>query len=321
MPGLMARVMLFCYLLLVPSNLFAQVTLHRIGTRVDVQIDAQPFTSFHFGSDWPKPFLHPLRSSSGQIVTRHYPMGQRLGESEDHIWHRGLWFGHGDIQGVDFWREKSHKKTRYPLPIGRIVFRRLPTLKNGNDTGEVSGEFDLISPQGILGSLILHFQFHRLGPHNTVDCWITLVADAGQCLKLGDTEEGTFAVRVAPELRQDRGGSLRNAEGLVGTEQIWGKPSPWVDYSAQIKGKSVGIAIFDHPSNPRHPTHWHARGYGLFSANPFGEHDFYGDPERDGGLTIPAGKQLQFRYRVIVHQGNAASASVESLYSNYARTD
>ena len=300
----------------------AEVRAQRVGDKIDIELDSRHFTSFHFGSNWPKPFLHPLRSPSGVVVTRGFPVEEIAGETRDHRWHRGLFFGHGDIQGIDFWREIGPEKHRFPLPVGTIVLRALGPTKKLEDAVVVTAIFDLLAPgQHRLGSLRQHYRFHKLGKHNAIDARITLTADAGQSLKMGDTEEGTFAIRVAPGLRQDKGATLRNAQGLVGTENIWGKASSWVDYSGRVGGKMVGIAIFDHPSNPKHPTHWHARGYGLFSANPFGEHDFYGDSSRDGSLTIEEGETLALRYRVVVHEEDGASIDLESLYRSYSAED
>ena len=309
---------ILCLCLCQISVTAAEVTVQRVGNRFEITIDSQPFTSFHFGSDWPKPFLHPLRSPSGVVVTRGFPVEEVAGESRDHRWHRGLFFGHGDIQGIDFWREIGPEKTRFPLPIGSIVLRSLGPVQKLEDAAVVTAIFDLQAPgPRRLGSLRQRYRFHKLGTHNAIDASMTLTADAGQSVRIGDTEEGTFAIRVAPGLRQDQGAILKNAQGLLGTENIWGKASSWVDYSGRVGGEMVGIAIFDHPSNPKHPTHWHARGYGLFSANPFGEHDFYKDPSRDGGLTIPDGETLTLRYRVVVHQGDGASVDLESLYRSY----
>ena len=312
----MASIISFCLLQL--SATPPEVGVQRVGDKLDIELDSRPFTSFHFGSNWPKPFLHPLRSPSGVVVTRGFPVEEIAGESHDHRWHRGLFFGHGDIQGIDFWREIGPEKSRFPLPVGTVVLRALGPVQKLEDAAVVTAIFDLQAPgPRRLGSLRQRYRFHRLGKHNAIDARMTLTADSGQSLKMGDTEEGTFAIRVAPGLRQDQGAILRNAQGLVGTENIWGKASSWVDYSGRVEGKMVGIAIFDHPSNPKHPTHWHARGYGLFSANPFGEHDFYKDPSRDGSLTIEDGKTLTLRYRVVVHEGDGASIDLESLYQSY----
>ena len=77
------------------------------------------------------------------------------------------------------------------------------------------------------------------------------------------------------------------------------------------------MLILDHPSNPKHPTFWHARGYGLNAANPFGEHDFLSDKTRDGGITIPAASSLTFRYRVVIHAGAADAAAFDRLSQEF----
>lgn len=288
--------------------------------RVEIEFDSQPLTTYFYNTKWPKPFLFPIRSPTGIKITRNYPMEVVPGEDHEHPWHRGLWFGHGDIQGVDFWREVGGNRSSFPLPVGHFAFRALERAETTNESAIVSASYDLKVGGGeSLGTVKETFVFRRHGGNNIIDVRITILADQGTCLKLGDTEEGTFAIRLRNELREDEGGAtLLNAYGEVGTKKIWGKSSPWVDYSSVVEGKEMGVAILDHPQNPKYPTHWHARGYGLFSANPFGEHDFHGDPERDGGVTIPAGANLDFHYRVIVHPGDAESAGVARLFKEYA---
>jgi hypothetical protein len=82
----------------------------------------------------------------------------------------------------------------------------------------------------------------------------------------------------------------------------------------------MGVAIFDHPGNPRHPTWWHVRDYGLFAANPFGIHDFEKKPAGTGDYRIPAGQSLTFRYRFYIHRGDASEANVGQFWTDYART-
>jgi hypothetical protein len=108
------------------------------------------------------------------------------------------------------------------------------------------------------------------------------------------------------------------ADGRKGEKEVWGKRSPWVDYSGALDGEKLGIAIFDHPSNPKHPTYWHSRSYGLFAANIFGEHDFYNDKARNGSVTLEPGGSLRFRYRVVIHPGDTQEAGIAGLYQNYA---
>jgi len=112
---------------------------------------------------------------------------------------------------------------------------------------------------------------------------------------------------------------MLNSEGAVGEPAIWGKRARWVDYSGTVEGERLGLAIFDNPLNPKYPTYWHARGYGLFAVNPFGERDFYNDKTRDGSLTIPPGQTLTLRYRVLIHHGDAAEARVTESYERYVQ--
>ena len=80
--------------------------------------------------------------------------------------------------------------------------------------------------------------------------------------------------------------------------------------------RTLGIALFDHPANFRHPTNWHARDYGLLGANPFGL-SVYEGPDRNGEYLLPAGDTLEFRHRVYVHYGNAAESRVADRYRDY----
>jgi hypothetical protein len=98
---------------------------------------------------------------------------------------------------------------------------------------------------------------------------------------------------------------------------LWGKPSNWCDYSGEIAGEKVGVAILDHPDNPRHPVRWHARGYGLFAANPWGLSVFTNDKTQNGAMTLDPGKSLRYRYRVIIHPGDVKDANIPSLWTKY----
>ncbi len=108
-----------------------------------------------------------------------------------------------------------------------------------------------------------------------------------------------------------------DADGRVGMAKVWGKRSNWVDYSADVDGEKLGVAMFDHSSNPRHPTYWHARDYGLFALNPFGQNAF--DPAKEEShWTVPKGQKIAFRWRVVIHPGDVESAHVADLYRDYA---
>jgi hypothetical protein len=320
---------LCCALSCCVTTTFAQIAFKEKPKQINVEIDGQLFTSFHFDEKWPKPFFHPLRAPDGTVVTRGFPLEKNEGESDDHHWHRGLWFAHGDINGVDFWRETSGieaQDKKLPLPVGRLVLESAPQFGINLRRGTLQFVAGLVAPDNkTLGTLREQYAFQKLGKHYAINVRVTIQANHGVALKMGDTEEGLLGFRFADAFKEERGATLLNSEGLKGTKNIWGKRARWVDYSTAINNqamvKTVGVAIFDHPSNPKHPTYWHARGYGLNAANPFGEHDFHDDKMRDGSVTIPANGKLTFRYRVIVHNGDAAASKLEELYQAFAKSN
>jgi hypothetical protein len=112
-------------------------------------------------------------------------------------------------------------------------------------------------------------------------------------------------------------GHIVNSEG-VRDDKTWGKRAAWCDYSGPVDGKTVGIAIFDNPANPRYPTWWHVRDYGLFAANPWGLSVFTNDKTQSGAMTVDAGKSVRYRYRVIIHAGNAKDADIAGLWAKYS---
>ena len=155
-----------------------------------------------------------------------------------------------------------------------------------------------------------------------MDFEITLHASNGD-LTFGDTKEGMLAVRLAESMRLNGKigkGHIVNSSGIRDGE-TWGKRANWCDYYGPVGGKTVGIAMFDHPQNPRHPTWWHVRDYGLFAANPFGQHDFEGLADKAAGtLTVPSGRSITFRYRIYLHEGTAEEAEVAQKYEEFLKS-
>lgn len=132
-----------------------------------------------------------------------------------------------------------------------------------------------------------------------------------------------MALRLNEAMRLTRNrkpaeGRIVNSEGLR-DGATWGKRAKWVDYYGPVEGQTVGVAIFDHPRNPRHPTHWHVRDYGLFAANPFGIHDFEKKPDGTGDLEVAAGQSVTWRYRFYFHRGDEQEAKVAERYAEYAQ--
>jgi len=296
------------------------VELRRGDTQIEVLIDARPFTTYYFDPALAKPFLSPLRSAEGTVLTRRFPMQTDVpGEDHDEPHQRAMYFAHGDINGLDFWGEAAFPKWSHHslAKFGRTVFREIKAMSNGPESAMLWVTFDLVAPDGgPIAEESQRYIFRGEEHARIIDCEFIIDANHGP-VKLGDTKEGTFAIRVAKSLDSPPG-HMVSSRGASGEKEIWGRQAEWVDYYGNVGGEEVGLAIFDHPGNFRHPTYWHARGYGLFAANPFGLREFTHDRHQDGSYTIPAGGSLSLRYRVFIHHGDYRQAGVSEAYEQYA---
>jgi hypothetical protein len=309
---------------------WAQVTLTQGSDQIAVEIDGKPFTVFYVGGkDLNRPYLHPLRSASGKIVNRSFPAGQRPGETTDHPHHAGLFYGHGDVNGYNYWAIQN-VPTKPDATMGRIVLKQVVSVKSGKESGSVDVVFNWLKPDGKpLLTETRKMTFHTHPELRIIDFDFDFAAIDKVVFR--DTKEGTFAMRMATPLEEPpakppakaggpaKTGKLMNAQGGERETNVWGKRSEWVDYSGELDGEKVGVVMMDHPGNPRHPTYWHSRGYGLHSINPFGVSDFLNDKTQNGSLTVEPGQHVRFRYRVIVHPG-VSRARLAELYNQYAQT-
>jgi len=296
------------------------VELERNGQQVEVLIGGQPFTTFYFHPEVTKPFLSPLRSAQGTIVTRAFPIQTDIpGEDHDEPHQRAMYFTHGDINGFDFWGEAAFPKWTHTSrdKFGRTVFREIKQMIGGPDSGTLQATFDLVEPNGtVIAQEIQNYVFLGDAQTRTIDCEFIIQANHG-AVRMGDTKEGIFAIRLVKALDSPPA-HMVNSTGAAGEKKIWGRRADWVDYYGTVGAEDVGIAIFDHPKNLRHPTYWHARGYGLFAANPFGIREFTHNRHEDGSYTIAAGGSLTLRYRVLIHHGDYQQARVPDAYKLYA---
>lgn len=302
--------------------LAAQIQLTQVEDQLRVEIDGKLFTEYR--SDMKVPCLFPVVSASGAGLTRNYPLAKAApGEETDHPHHVSIWFTHGLVNGVDFWAQHLERK-------GSIVHKAFgpqstkSTSENGVDTHSATFSVDLSWEEGDT----VHLQETRTytitsrGKTRLIDMKSVLVSPDQDAL-FGDTKEGTSAIRVAPTLRAKGDiakGSIINSEGNR-NEKAWGKRAAWVAYSGPDSfNEPAVVAMFDHPSNLRHPTWWHARDYGLLAANPFGQHDF--ERKRDktlGDYILKKGEPLTFRYRILLHHGDFESAKLEEEWNRYSK--
>jgi hypothetical protein len=290
------------------------VTLTEQDGKVRVEIGGKLFTEYHF-KEVPRPFLYPIHGPGELPMTRNYPMKKVEGEDTDHVHHRALWYSHGSVNGVDFWSESAR--------AGKIVHDKFLKVSSGEKHGELRTRNHWVAPGGkVICSDERTIRFHAGSNPRMLDFEITLIASEGE-VTLGDTKEGTMAIRVNESMRlramkgKESLGRIVNSEG-VRDGATWGKRAAWTDYFGPVEGKTMGIAIFDHPTNPRHPTWWHVRDYGLFAANPFGVHDFEKKPANTGNMVIPAGEKVTFRYRFVFHEGDHQQAGIAGLYDTWA---
>ncbi len=242
-----------------------------------------------------RPILWPVNGPSGAAVTRAYPQTEAApGEASDHPHHQAVWYGHGAVNGHDFWHAGHGERV---VDLGDME------VEGPQEEGVLSRGF-LMSWQ-VKGEELCQeervMSFRGTSEERWVDFELTLHANQTD-LHFGDTKEGTFAVRLAPTLRLKgpvAAGSIRNSAGDTGGK-TWGKRAAWVEYSGPVGGETVYVSLHDHSSNLRHPTWWHARDYGLLAANPFGIHDFERKPGGTGDFTLPKGERLTQRYSLRV---------------------
>ena len=332
------------FLLLSPRSEAAEaqgVTVTELAGKVRFEIRGELFTEYHFAGA-PHVYFYPVVGPGGPPMTRAFPMQAGLeGEEQDHPHHRSLWYSHGSVNGVDFWSEGPK--------AGKIVHGKFLELKSGANSGVIRSENHWIAPDGeVVCTDERTFRVYaRPASERLFDFEITLKA-GGKEVVLGDTKEGSMGIRIAESMRLTVGKNQPGQGHIVQSTGVrdgatWGKRAEWCDYYGPIRHRQtfrallpgkreewgyyygpmrdriLGIAIFDHPQNPKHPTWWHVRDYGLFAANPFGLHDFEKKPPGTGNFVIPAGQTATFRYRFYLHEGDEQQAKVAARYHEYTR--
>lgn len=303
--------------------------------KTDILVDGKLFTSFIWPDNVYKPVLYPVITASGTEVTRGFPLKPRLGEQVDHIHQVGIWLNYGNVNGLDFWGN-GYRGVKEPKG-GEIKHISLDRIQSRNNEGSIASSEDWLTPDGrVLLREKTEYHFIADGSTRIIDRITTLTAqDTAVIFK--DTKEGMFGMRVARQLEMPSqagvilidstgnpsqnkdtmnlgvSGNYRSSEGLTG-DAVWGTRARWMDLSGNIGNEKISIVMCDHPKNPGYPTYWHARGYGLFSANPLGWKDFTKGKE-EFNFTIPAKKSAKFRYRVIISSGKHLSDNEINAYS------
>ena len=325
MKRLAALASLFCLLstLAFGAELGGGVKIAEKDGKLRVEIDGKLFTEYHY-REVPRPFLFPIQWPDGTGLTRNYPIiKDAKDEDTDHIHHRSVWFGHHHVKGGkeggvhDFWGESPTS--------GRMAHEKFLEVASGDNTGVIRARNLWTSKAGeVICSDERTVRIHRVADGRMLDHEITIHASHG-AIVLGDNKDAGMAIRVAESMRtapnkfyKDKPtGHMLNSEG-VQDKDCWGKRAKWVDYYGPVNGKTFGVAILDHPQNPKHPTWWHARDYGLCSANAFARSQFEKLPDKNAGdIALESGKSITFKFRFIWHTGEAKPEKIEQQWKAY----
>jgi hypothetical protein len=317
-----------------------EVKVNEAAKRVDVTIDGKPFTSYIWPSTLKKPVLYPLRTAKGTLVTRGFPLDPRKGERVDHPHHVGLWLNHGDVNGLDFWNNSDAIPAKQAPKMGTIYQRKILDTKSGADKGELAVETAWMTPDNKqLIKETTRFIFRGGADSRTIDRITTLTA-LDQKVVFKDSKEAFLGMRVTRALEQpaekaevftDASGKATavpvldntgvtgkyvSSEGKEG-DAVWSTRGKWTMLGGTVDGEPVTLAILDNPSNPGYPTHWHARGYGLFAANPLGDKQF--SEPKEFNFTLEPGKSVTFKYRILILGGPSTPDRIEREYKAFAQ--
>src|SRR5450759_874090 len=325
----------FCILTLLVSGMILNaqpsgdkgVKLVRVDDKhkVDVYINGNLFTSYQYPENIEKTFLFPVNAPDGSVITRGFPIEPRKGERMDHPHHIGIWFNYGNVNGLDFWNNSSAIPADKKDSYGHIVLQKIiKTVSGSKGILEV-----VLNWEDNKGNTLLtentQYVFSADKNSRTIDHISTLTAK-NDLVTIGESKEGMFAIRVDRAFEMpsnesliftdDRGnpttvkaidnagvtGMYTSSKGLKG-DAVWGTRNYWVILSGVKDNVNITMGIFDNPKNPGYPAYAHARGYGLFSLNNFGQNSY--DPKQETrSFTIEKGKSVTIYHRFYVQSGN-----------------
>ena len=344
----MRNSLLFFNLLIVLCNWFQaqaqgkknaiEVTRSASEKKITMTVDGKPFTEFIYPDTLEKHTLYPIYAPNGQKITRGFPVDPQPGDPTDHPHHLGLWFNYEKVNGLDFWNNSYNIKADKKHLYGWIRVDSILETKSG-----AKGELKVSSSwhdqkKNVLLKEITHFTFSTDKNYRIIDRVTTLTA-VMDTVAFPDVKDGFLGLRVIPELqipsKQDASfkddknntttvkadvrstGNYLTSEGREG-DSAWGTRGRWCMLYGTKNNSEISIAIIDHPSNPGYPTYWHARGYGLFAANPLGQKVFSNGKE-SLNLTLQKNQSVTFRYRVVIASGNKrlSNAEIENLAKSF----
>lgn len=321
------------------SNRFSFVE-HPESNSIAVLLDGQPYTSYCYADSLKKPVLYPLRTKGGHFITRGWPAQPRANERTDHPHHIGLWFNYGDVNGLDFWNNSTAIPAEKRMGYGSIHHAAVNATESNGNTGVLDVTKYWQAPQG--DSLLKEdtryvFEVDSVGNTSIeLDIKLTALTD----VSLNDNKEGVLGIRLARQLEHPSNepakftdangivtevaqtnndgvtGHYISSEGVEG-DDVWGTRAKWVTLNGTIDGEDVSLVILDHEGNPGYPTYWHARGYGLFAANPLGQKAL-SDGKDELNFTLDKDASARFRYKILIHAGSILdTATINDRFAEF----
>jgi hypothetical protein len=340
--GLTILAMIFVSESFAQKKEMVQVVKSAKENKINIFIGDKLFASFLYPDSLEKPVLYPVHAANGTIVTRGFPLDTQPNDPTDHPHHIGIWFTFENVNGLDFWNNS------YAIPKEKKhLYGWIKTDKiletSGGTKGIISYHANWTNQQkDVLLEETTRLEFSGTAHHRTIDRITILKADT--TVLFTDAKDGLYGIRLAhalqiptdkdQEFKDDKGnvtvvkggtdhianGNYLTSEGKQG-DDAWSTRARW----CKVYGKmddSISIAIIDHPKNPNYPTFWHARGYGLFSANPLGEKIFT-NGKTFKNLQLKKGESVSFRFRIIIDEGNKtiSAQELDELADDFAKKE
>lgn len=344
-----AKTNFFYHFFFISAHVFSQsvkLTNNFATQRVDVAIDGKDFTSYIYPSEdlLKKPVLFPIRTAQGTLITRGFPLSPRAGERTDHPHHVGMWLNFENVNEFDYWNNSMAIDSAARLQkYGLIRHTGILEIKSGNKKGSLKVSAVWVSNDG-KGETTLEekttYIFSGNKTQRIIDRITTLKALRDVVFK--DAKDGFFALRVArelehpsdkPEIYTDANGvatttpvldntnvsgNYKSSEGIEG-EKVWSTRAKWINLRGQIGAEKISIVLIDHPLNMGYPTYWHARGYGLFAANPLGA-KIFSNGKVEKNLHLTKNETITFRYRTVINSEVMTDEKINAIAKKFAES-
>ena len=266
------------------------------GSKIDVTVGNQFFTSYIFSTEEKYPFFYPVNGpATGSSVT-----SMRNGEYPHHS---SLFFGCDMVNGGNYWQDG--------LARGQIVSKGAKIEEQGARV-VITDECTWQRP-GADSPVKDSRRITITAPSNSIrqiDFEITL--EALMDVTVLKTNHSLFSARTIADISVKNGGVMVNAEGDQGEAATFGKPSAWIDFHGKRGNVIEGIAIMQHPSNAAYPAPWFTRDYGFISPTPM-----YWPPNNAESIRFRKGEKVTLRYRVLVHSGDHKTADIAGQFEKY----